>query len=157
MLFRPLEAVLGSVILLLGGGIVEIALLHTGISWLQALRGLWLVATHFVRLRFHWHRSDLLCMLQQGLLITLAGLGTTLLIQGPLVLYRQVVESAAALGQMALVLQILSFVVVVPLSVSTVAMPILSRAVARRDRNEVRFIEAMCRVILNSNEFMFVD
>ena len=63
-------------------------------------------------------------------------------------LYRHAAETTAGLGQVALVMQGLMILAVVPLSAGTAALPVLSRAVARRDGKDLRFIEGLCRLAL---------
>lgn len=147
-LFRPLEVVLGLAALALGGGAVAVALVHAGLWWAQAGRGLYLVQTRFLAVRPSWSWGPLGRLLVQAFPVALTGVFTTWLLQGPLVLYRHVAETTAELGQMAIVIQGLMILVVVPLSAGAAALPVLSRAVARRDGKDLRFVEGLCRLAL---------
>lgn len=146
LIFRPLEVGLGSVVVVLGGGIVGVALVHTTTWVLQAVRGLYILRSHLVPVHLEWSWPPLARMLREGIPIGLASICSVWLMQGPLVLYRQVAVSEAALGQMALAIQILGLVLLLPLSIAGVAMPVLSRAVARADRKELLFLDGMCRL-----------
>ena len=145
-LFRPIEVCLGSIVIVLGGDVLGVALVHVTIWGLQAVRGLYLVQTRLVPVHFEWAWLPLGRMLREGIPIGLASIFSIWLMQGPLVLYRQVAVSEAALGLMALAIQILGLVSLLPLSIAGVAMPVLSRAVARADRKELVFLDGMCRL-----------
>jgi O-antigen/teichoic acid export membrane protein len=147
-LFRPIEVGLGCTVVVLGGGVLGVALVHITIWGLQAVRGLYLVQTRLVTVHFEWSWSPLGRMLREGIPIGLASICSVWLMQGPLVLYRQVAVSEAALGQMALTIQILGLVLLVPLSVAGVALPVISRAVARGDGKDTIFVGGMCRLAL---------
>ncbi len=147
-LFRPLEVVLGLAALALGGGAVAVALVHAGLWWAQAGRGLYLVRARFLAVRPNWSWGPLARLFVQAFPVALTGVFTTWLLQGPLVLYRHAAETTAELGQVALVIQGLMILAVVPLSAGAAALPVLSRAVARRDGKDLRFIEGLCRLAL---------
>lgn len=148
VLFRPFEAGIGSTIVLLGGGVLGVALVHAAIWCLQACRGLYLVRARFVPLRLDWSWGPLATLLRHGFMIGLAGFCTLWLLNGQLVLYRHAGASEYALGQFALAIQLLSLAVALPMSVGTAAMPVLSRSIARGDRKDSLFVDTMCRVVL---------
>ncbi len=107
-----------------------------------------MVRSHLVPVRFDWSWDPLVRLLARALPAGLTGLCSGWLLQGPLVLYRQISESDVLLGQVALAIQGLMILAVVPLSAGAAALPVLSRAVARRDGKDLRFIEGLCRLAL---------
>jgi len=147
-LFRPLEAGIGSAVVVLGGGMLGVAVVHVVIWSLQACRGLFLVRTRLVSLRLDWSWGPLAAMFRQGSMIGIAGFCTVWLLNGPLILYRHVGASEFALGQLGLAIQLLGLAAALPFSIGAAAMPVLSRAIARGDRKDSLFIGGICRLVI---------
>jgi len=147
-LFRPLEAGVGSAVVVLGGGVLGVALVHAVIWSLQACRGLYLVRTRLVPLRLDWSWGPLATMFRQGSMIGVAGFCTIWFLHGPLILYRHAGASEFALGQLGLAIQLLGLAAALPISISAAAMPVLSRTVARGDRKDSLFIGGICRLVI---------
>lgn len=147
-LFRSLELAAGISVLMAGGGIFELGLVHTA-SWaLQAVRAV--VFAHKIEplhLRFAW--AEIFHIIaSRGLA---AGLGTALLtwlVQGPLVLSRHSSVLAPHLGDIALTLQAFSIAAIAPMAVTAAAYPVLVRSIAREDSKDVTYVAAMCRATI---------
>ncbi len=145
-LFRPLEAVVGLTVLASGGGIVHIALIHSIVWWLQAARGLYLVHRNLVAFRGEPTPREFKRLLGQAVKVGFAGIFSAWLLHGPLVLFRHVAGSQASLGQLALTLQALVVLCIVPWAISRAALPVLSRAAARGDGKDLLFADVMTRI-----------
>ncbi|MGE4545478.1 MAG: oligosaccharide flippase family protein [Pedobacter sp.] len=144
--FRILEVVIGLIALGGGGRVLAIAFVHAFIWWIQAFRGLYLVHHNLIAIRLKWPWSNLVGLFIQGLPLCLSALFSGWLLQGPLVLYRHVTSDGTDLGQLALVLQALVLLCIVPWSIGMASLPVLSRAVERQDRKDLWFAEGMLRI-----------
>jgi O-antigen/teichoic acid export membrane protein len=66
--------------------------------------------------------------------------------QGPIVLFRQLNGADTALGQVALLLNTFGLLAIIPNMLAYAALPVLSRSVVRADGNDQRFLREFCRV-----------
>jgi len=145
LLFRSLEVVLGLLVVAAGGGLTAVALVHAA-SWaLQAWAGWWLVDDRLAPVRFNWHLADLLQLGRHGIAFMLVSLSLTMLLQGGLVLYKLLQGDPGKLGQLAVVLQALNLLSMVPKSMSAAALPVLSRWVEEGAGGERRSMTLMLR------------
>jgi len=145
-LFRPLEVVVGLTVLIFDGGVIGIVLLHAIVWWLQAIRGIWLVHRRLVRLRLGKSWKELSQMLRRGAPICTGAVLGSWLMQGPLVLYRYTDTTDTNLGQLAVAMQALAILAIIPWSIGSSALPILSRAADRGDGKDQLFVEGMTRL-----------
>jgi O-antigen/teichoic acid export membrane protein len=67
------------------------------------------------------------------------------ILQGPIVLFRQIYSTGSELGQLALLLNVFGIVAIVPNMLAYAALPVLSRSVSREDDNALRFLRVVCR------------
>jgi O-antigen/teichoic acid export membrane protein len=140
-IFRPLEAVLGLALVYSGGGVLGVALLHALIWWLQAVRGIGLVRGRLFSVVPCWQATRLLALARAGAPIAISGLLSGWLVTGPLILYaRQDSATPESVGQLALPMQATGVLMGLVLSASGAAIPVLSRAVLRGDRKDLRFL-----------------
>lgn len=145
MLFRSIELALGITVLLAGGGIIELGLVHT-VSWcLQAARAV-IVANRIkaIRLRFAWLEMFKI-LATRGMV---AGVGTALMtwmVQGPLIMARHSADLEPSLGQLALSIQAFAIASIAPLAVSTAVYPMLVRSIAREDGKDMTYVSGMWR------------
>ena len=144
--FRPTEIGLGLAILAAGGGVFEIAGMHATVQIVQGMRGLMLVRRHVDLPKATVVWSTMGSLLGKALLAGTAGLVAAWLLQGPLVLYAQSTDDKAGVGQLALVMQALVLLCNLPWAIGRSALPVLSRAKARRDGSGVRYADAMLRL-----------
>ncbi len=141
--FRSAEVILGIIAVLLGAGVYGIAALH-GTVWLsQAVFGIALVHRRVEPLRWTWSSAKSLSLLRRGLPIGISTILTTWLMQSPLLVYRHAVGADAALGQLALVLQLVGLSSAVVASGTSAALPVLSRSVRQRDGQDKRYLRAV--------------
>jgi len=137
--FRLLEVVAGLAAVGLGAGIVTLVALHAVSWWLQALCGLFLVWRRRGPVWQNWSRRGLARLLWQGVPVGIHAMLASWMLQAPLLLFRHVGSTDAALGQLALVIQAVGILAVIPGAIMWAATPVLGRAVARDDRKDKQF------------------
>ena len=145
-IFRLSEVVVGLAIVASGGSALAIAAVHAITWWVQAGCGLIFVRRHIFPVRPSWNWRRFGRLLSQGVPIGLHGLLAMWLLQGPLLLYRHVAATDGNLGQLALVMQALVLICVVPTALSRAALPVLSRAVTRKDGKDKQFADELLPV-----------
>lgn len=143
--YRPAELLACGLALWLGGGLVALAWVHAAIWLLQAIRGLAIVNGRLVPLFVRFRFARVWPLLVEGLPIGVAVALNLWLLQGPVVLFRNLVSNADAVGQFGLALQILFIVFFLASSVVAASLPVLSRAVARGDGKDGVFLDAAAR------------
>jgi O-antigen/teichoic acid export membrane protein len=143
--FRIIEVLVGITALLLGYGLLAIALLHS-LSWLaQAVYGFWLVRRHLAQVRFQPRLSEQLTLFRAVLPMAVSSIAATWLMQGPFVLYVAQVSAGTDAGVVALVLQLFVLATGIPVALGRAALPALSRTVARADNREELFLGLVMR------------
>ncbi|MGB5777023.1 MAG: hypothetical protein WBP89_20435, partial [Sedimenticolaceae bacterium] len=148
-IFRPLEVMLGIGLLDWGGGVLALAGLHAIVWWLQASISIAVVRARLVAVVPSWDRAAVGRMLRATWPIAIAALMAGWLMQGPLILYRhQPGVTEAAVGQLALALQMVMVLSTFPGSIGMAALPILTRSVRRGDRKDILFLEMMTRMAI---------
>ena len=143
--FRPLEFIIGLIVLVCGGGVIGVACVH-GISWwLQAARGFFLINRHISQVRLDWTWKILFRFFKAGLPITIGNIFNAWLINGPLVMYRYFVQINEHLGQLALAMQVFVLLGNLMGLAFSASLPLISRSVFREDGKDVYFVDAMIR------------
>ncbi len=130
---RLAEVVCGVALLVSGGGLLGIVIVHS-LAWVtEAAIGMRLVRSRLMpcRPRFDLHQAAEL--LRHGAVLGLATALTTWLIAGPLLLLRHVDGDLAKVGQLGLSLQITMILVASVQPFLAAALPVLSRSAARGD------------------------
>lgn len=146
VLFRLLEVLLGLALLAAGHGVLVLAMVHAG-AWLaQGAAGLYLVR-RFLRpgLQADWSPQPMLALIGAGLPFLVAAFLLGWLMQGPLVLYRQLEGTDAALGQLALALQVFVIIGSVVAELGLAAVPVLTRTSERQDGKTALFVQGALR------------
>jgi len=146
--FRSLEVVLGLVALSLGGGLLSVASIHAVTWMLQALAGWRLVDSQLITVRLDWCRPALMKLATNGAAFMLTGLSLAILMQGGLILYKLLLDEPGELGQLAIVMQALGLLIMVPKSISSAALPVLSRWVTEGAGDEQRTMVLMLRTAI---------
>lgn len=147
-LWRSVEAVLGLTILALGAGLAGIALVHA-LSWsFQAGGGLWVVHRRLHPVVLGWEWRALTRLMRDGISGVLVIFSITVMLEGGLVTYRWLVPDALDLGQLAIVLQALAMLLMVPKVLAISALPVLSGFVAAGAGDERVSMAAMLRLAL---------
>ena len=143
--FRPLEVVLGLIVVLSGRDILDVALVHLISWWIQAAASLLVVHRNLVPLRptLDWAdtRREIRVAGVLGFGLFLSGW----LLQSPVVLFKHLSPDSTELGLLALAVQILAILSTVPQSVGAAALPLLSRAADRGDTANNEYLRVMLR------------
>jgi O-antigen/teichoic acid export membrane protein len=140
VVFRVAEVFFGVSALLMGLGLIEIALIHALSWWGQAIYGYLLVRRHLLVVPFQPDLREQIALFRTVLPIAIASIGASWLMQGPFILFKEKTLVASDLGIVALVLQIYVLVSGIPLALSRTALPALSRTVARSDDKDALFL-----------------
>lgn len=148
VLFRSLELAVGISVLLAGGGLVEIGLVHTTAWCLQAARSV-RIANRIEPLHVHFVWKKMLSILvHRGFA---AGVGSALVVwmsQGPLILARHTAGLENHLGQIALAMQAFMIASIVPMSINAAVYPMLIRSIARDDGKDMTYLSGMFRATI---------
>lgn len=144
--FRPLEVVIGVFVLLGSGSILLLALVQAASWWLQSLCGLYFFRHLHIRAYGSCSLTALKTVALQGAPIMIGIIFVTWLLQGPLILFRHFSEDVNGLGQFALSMQLFFVICHMPAEINAAALPVLSRAIVRRDGKDVWFVDTMLRL-----------
>ena len=147
-IFRPLEAVAGIFVIIAGGNILAVAAVHTFSWWFQAIGGLIFISKRITITKIQWSFRSHLNIFSQGIVICLGQFMILWPPFGVVILFRHLEGTDFSLGQLALILQIFWFAFRIPESSSVAALPVLSRAAAKRDGKDRLFAETMLRINL---------
>lgn len=146
LFFRPAELVFAVLVMLQGGGVIGLAVVHAVTWWLQALQGIYIINRHVVQVRPRLAGPSMLLLLQHGIPLGISAILTSWLFQGPVVLLRQVAQEPDAIGQFGLAMQTLMILVALAWSLAAASLPVLSRSVARVDGKDRAFVNALGRL-----------
>jgi len=147
-IWRSFEALLGLGVFAIGGGLVGIGGAHL-MSWvLQAGSGLILVRRDLHPLHLGWHWRRVLALLQDGLSAMLVASALSVILNGSLVLYLNLFPERSDSGQLAVVLQGLMLLLILPKALATSALPILGRQVAAGSGDETLTTAMLLRLAL---------
>ena len=144
--FRPLESSVGILLLVLGGKVLTVVILHTLIWWLNAGAALLIIHRRLAPVGLHCTWQKAREFLTSGWPLSLNIFFIGFLIQGPLVLYRSLAPDDPHIGQIAVPLQAVSILYILPSAVSGSVLPILARLGQRADGQDVRIIQTMIRL-----------
>ena len=106
LIFRIAEAAAALLTLSAGYGVVALAFVHAISWWMQALAGLWVLHYRFGELRPVWQPSVMMRLFLSGIPLALVLFLITWQLQGPLVLFKQLLPDADEIGRLALTFQI---------------------------------------------------
>lgn len=148
VLFRPLEAALGILILFGGGGLFEVVFLHTAVWWVQAAMGFRLVRRQVGSVLPQWDPEFIRRFLRSAAFLVPIGFAVGWVWQGPLLLFRPFADSAEAVGYLGFSIQVLSLLQFLPSSLAAAALPLLSRSAARGDGKDLAFLSLGLRLTL---------
>lgn len=138
-LIRIAEAGCGTVYLVLGGDLLGVVLIHS-VSWVvEGIFGLWRVRTHLnpYVLWFKWQQAT--AFLAKGAVLGLSAGMFTWLMLGPLIILRNTGASMSELAQYAIVSNLTMMFVGSIMAFFGAALPVLSRAVERKDERVATF------------------
>ena len=143
---RLLELALAASVLLGGGSLLLLVLTQGGVWWLQAARSLYIVRRELVPLRLNWQWADWRPLLALALPLFITTAAVDWRINGPLILFRNLNDDAVLFGQFALAMQALFIANAIPLSLSTAALPVLTRSAQRGDGKDLLFASVIQRL-----------
>ena len=144
--FRLFESGVGILLLLSGGRVLPVAILHA-LGWcLQAAAALMIIHQQLapIALRCTWHKARELLAFGWPLSLNIFCIG--FLLQGPMMLYRSLAPGELHIGQMAVPLQAVAILCLLPAAVSTSALPVLARLGQSTGGKDVRVVEIMIRL-----------
>jgi PST family polysaccharide transporter len=144
--YRPLECIVGVLILMAGGKALAVAALHALVWFLHAGTALMLVHRKLAPVRFKCDWATMRELFGFGWPLSLNVFCTGFLLQGPIVLYRYFAPTNPDIGQIAMPLQATAILCIVPAAVSSSSLPALARSVHSADRQDLVVGEAMLRL-----------
>ncbi|UCE40107.1 MAG: oligosaccharide flippase family protein [Candidatus Aminicenantes bacterium] len=145
-LFRPLEVLVGIIVLIAGGNIIAVAAVHALSWWLQALGGFLFIAKRITVIKIRWSWRTHRKILSQGFVICLNQFMIFWPPFGVVILFRFLGGTDFSLGQLALILGMFWVAFRIPESSSVAALPVLSRAVGKGDGRDRLFTETVLRI-----------
>lgn len=152
--FRPLESSVGVLILVAGGKAFAVAILHAPIWCLHALTALMIIRRRLAAVGFWCNWQKVRELLGFGWPLSLNIFCTGFLLQGPMVAYRYLAPSDPGIGQIAVPLQAIAILCILPAAVSASSLPVLARLVHRADGQDLLFGRAMIRLVYGFGAFV---
>ena len=146
--FRGLELLMGTLILLAGGGLLHLVALHAVIFWGQAVVGFLVMRRVIGGVGFNCSLSRVKQMVTAAIPLAVGALLINWQLQGPIILFRAVEGTAELLGQVGLAFQAFGVMAGIPGALAAAALPVLSRSIARGDGKEQIFADVSIRVML---------
>jgi O-antigen/teichoic acid export membrane protein len=147
-IFRPLEVVLGLLVVIIWRQALLVVMIH-GLVWcLEAFYGLTIIHRRLFSLRLDRNFPELRRIFLQGLPLGIAMLLMALPYQGPLIFFRHLASHGDSLGQLALAMQVFFMLSQILFALSSVSLPVLSRAAVRQDGKDRMFAETVLRYSL---------
>lgn len=147
-LFRPLEVVLGLLVLLVWKDPLPVVLVHAVVWWLETFLGTVVLRKHFGMPKGKWDGDDLKVILIEAVPMCIAMTLTSILRQGPLLSYKFFAGEGLAVGNLALAMQVFGILSQLPIAANSASYPVLSRAIAKGSGGEIFFVETMLRLII---------
>jgi len=127
------EVGFGTLILVSGHGIFEIAVLHAACSATEAAIGLQFMRSRLTPFTPRFDGREVGAFLYQGAILGLAAALVSFLIAGPLILFRHFGDDLASVGQLAIPLRAMMILFNSALVYLLAALPVLSRSAQRGD------------------------
>jgi len=145
---RMLETLSGTVILFRGGGLLEIAIIHTLFWWIQAIWGL-IELSAYRLLLIPNHVSDIIKNLGGGpIILGFASVFQIWTAQAPLILFRQLGGNAILLGEISIAFQVLGLLAGLSWAILRAALPQLSRSVEAKRSADLTFTNLLFSVTI---------
>lgn len=155
-IFRPLEVVLGLLVLMIWREALPVVLIH-GLVWcVEAVYGLSMIHRRVFPLRLGMNFAKLNRIFFQGVPLGVAMLLMAFPNQGPLIFFRHLASASDMLGQLALAMQAFLILSYIPIALGSVMLPALSRSVARGDGKDRMYAETSLRISLLSGTVLIL-
>ncbi|ESQ13473.1 MAG: hypothetical protein N838_15035 [Thiohalocapsa sp. PB-PSB1] len=148
-IFRPLEIFFGLTVLYFDGGIIGLSIVHGALWWIQGFCGLYLIHRELgfkLRIRATWTATKRI--VGHAMPFLMAGLLMNWLLQGPLVLFSKADIDPAVIGNFAIAIQVLHLAIAFPQSLSSAALPVITRAADRKDGKDKLFLGVTFKIAL---------
>lgn len=145
-LFRVVDLVVATVVLLNGGGLLLLVSAQAVVWCLQASRGIYLVRRDIVRFRFAFRPDQWRPLLAIAFPFLLIAWSVDWRMTGTLVLFRNLTNDGILFGQFALAMQAFFIASALPASLGAAAQPILRRSAQREDGKDLLYARAVQRV-----------
>lgn len=147
-IFRPMEVLLGLLVVFIWREALLVVVVH-GLVWcLEAIYGLAIIHRRILPLRLERNPAELRHVFVQGLPLGAALLLMALPYQGPLIFFRHLTSVDNSLGQLALAMQVLFMLSQIMLALGSASLPALSRSAVRQDGKDCLFAETTIRFSL---------
>jgi len=148
LIFRPIECLLALIVLVKGGSILALALVHAISWWLQALSGLKLVRKNIPKFYFSHKLKHISYLLPKCLIIGLTGMLINWMNQGAITFTRYMEGMGNSLGQFALAMQGVLLLSSIIISFNDAALPVLTQSVHRQDGKDIIYVETQMRLAI---------
>ncbi len=145
VVFRLLEVGLGIIALLLGGGLIEIAIIHAATWCLQGICGFYLFQKKYFGLSLCWEPHAFLSVIKKGFYFIISGFLIVWFLQGGIFTIRAQDGFGMNLGIYALAIQALIIIGGISAEFGNAAIPVLSRSIDRNDGKGAYYIDTVLR------------
>jgi len=125
------------------GGAIELAIVYVASLYIEFFVTLVFINVKIAPVKIDFRFSKLFNLLRKGIAIGIAFALIRWMLMGPVIIYRYVLDSEHALGQLALVMLLLFFVSLVIEVMLHSSLPVLSRFHSRKEKDSLHFIEVM--------------
>ncbi|REJ82771.1 MAG: hypothetical protein DWQ36_05890 [Acidobacteria bacterium] len=143
--FRSGEALLGICMALMGAQLVWLVALHAVSWWAEAFSCWWRIRRDHAEVTWKVQWDWAPTLLRQGVPLGLIGWATFWFMRGPILFHRHLHPDGAGLGHLAISLQVLMLVALVPNSVAHAALPVLGRRGERSNRQAASYLSVSLR------------
>ena len=147
MVFRPLEMILGLLVLAGGGGVIGVAVAHAAVWGIQAAAGLRL-AGRLLPVRPRWDVAGMPAMLRTAATMVPVAFAGAWFLQGPISLVRHWGADGCSLGCFGVNMQVLQLVAGIPAAIAAGALPVLSRAGLRSGGADSRYLRRVIPIAI---------
>jgi O-antigen/teichoic acid export membrane protein len=155
-IIRPGEVLIGILILIAGGGVIELALAHTISWWIQGLLSLRIIRYLEPNIKLKYNSKIIISILRQSIPLGIVSILIIWFVQGPIIMFRSIEGFTPELGQVTLIIQIFIMFSSIPNSIGNAAMPVLTRALIRQDGKAEIFIDGMMRISIVLGGFVSI-
>ncbi len=145
-LFRTGEVVIGIIIAITTNDVFLLAATHAFIWLTQGLRAVYLVQKNLQKITLTWHWQQIKTLLIKGFPLCLSLILDGLLIQGAVIFYKLNGASNDMIGNLAIIVQAFLVISGIFLAINQAVLPVISRAVDRKDSKDKIYIHVMIRI-----------
>lgn len=147
-IMRPSEIIFGTIVLINGGGIIEIAIVHSLSWWIQGYLSLHILKKLKPEIQLQFSGQVIIDILKASIPLGLTSIMGVWFLQGPIIMFRAMEGFGSDLGQLTLIIQIFLMLSSFPNSIASASLPILTRSLIRKDGKSHLFIDSMLRMII---------